>query len=330
MQRTEDPDRPLITFLLMTYNQERFVREAVAGAFAQTYSPLEILLSDDCSADRTFEVMSEMADSYRGPHKIVRNRNPRNLGIGAHVNRAVEIAGGELVVAAAGDDVSLGARTERIFEEWERSGGGACSIYSDAICIDPEGREVGRLFGGSTPSHARSVEEAVARGGVGVAGCTHAFTKKWFDVFGPLDRRVVAEDMVIPFRNLLLGCVLRLNEPLVRYRTHGGNISGLGRSRPTLAMRIREVENHESVYGSWESDLRLAAESGILPAGRAERAIRDLSGRRYWLDVEKRYYMANPVSGLGILIGSAMKSGNIVQPGKIIEKRVRTGRPDRG
>jgi len=48
--------KPLITFALFAYNQERFIREAVQGAFSQTYSPLEIIMSDDCSKDRTFDI----------------------------------------------------------------------------------------------------------------------------------------------------------------------------------------------------------------------------------------------------------------------------------
>ena len=44
--------RPLVTFYVIAYNQSRFVREAVESALAQTYSPLEILLSDDCSHGR--------------------------------------------------------------------------------------------------------------------------------------------------------------------------------------------------------------------------------------------------------------------------------------
>jgi glycosyltransferase involved in cell wall biosynthesis len=42
----------------------------VEGAFSQTYSPLEIILSDDCSSDRTFEIMEEMAREYQGPHLV--------------------------------------------------------------------------------------------------------------------------------------------------------------------------------------------------------------------------------------------------------------------
>lgn len=61
--------RPLVTFKLFAYNQEDYTREAVQGAFAQADEPLEIILSDDCSCDRTYQIMQEMAVAYRGPHQ---------------------------------------------------------------------------------------------------------------------------------------------------------------------------------------------------------------------------------------------------------------------
>ena len=89
-------ERPLISFALFTYNQEQFVREAVAAAFAQTYSPLEIILSDDSSKDSTFNIISEMVESYRGPHRVIVNRNPTNIGIGAHVNKVMGLMSADI------------------------------------------------------------------------------------------------------------------------------------------------------------------------------------------------------------------------------------------
>jgi glycosyltransferase involved in cell wall biosynthesis len=91
---TDSESKPLLTFAVCTYNQEVFVREAVEAAFAQTYSPLQIILSDDYSQDRTFEIMRTLAESYRGPHQVVLNCNPTNFGIGRHVNRLVELTRG--------------------------------------------------------------------------------------------------------------------------------------------------------------------------------------------------------------------------------------------
>lgn len=104
-------EKPLVTFALFAYNQEKYVREAVEGAFAQTYEPLEIILSDDCSTDRTFEVIQEMAAGYPGPHKLTVRQSPTNRGLGLHIKDVADLAQGEIIVVAAGDDVSLPNRT---------------------------------------------------------------------------------------------------------------------------------------------------------------------------------------------------------------------------
>src|SRR5882762_2416555 len=146
---TKSFQKPLLTFAVAAFNQERFVREAVEAAFAQTYSPLEIVLSDDCSKDRTFEIMREMAAAYRGPHKIVLNQNPVRKSIGGHVNRIVEISHGDLILAAAGDDVSLPDRTALVYHAWEEAERLPISIHSDVIQIDEHGKRIERRYEGS-------------------------------------------------------------------------------------------------------------------------------------------------------------------------------------
>ena len=70
--------KPLITFLVYSYNQENNIRKALDGALSQTYSPLEIIVSDDCSSDKTFDIIKEVTDAYQGPHKLIVNRNEKN------------------------------------------------------------------------------------------------------------------------------------------------------------------------------------------------------------------------------------------------------------
>jgi len=113
-RQESETDRPLVTFALFAYNQESFTREAMAGALAQTYSSLEIILSEDCSTDLTFKIIQEMADIYRGPHRVILSRNPINLNIGGHVAHVFDKASGEIIVATAGDDVSAPYRTATI------------------------------------------------------------------------------------------------------------------------------------------------------------------------------------------------------------------------
>lgn len=124
-------EKPLISFALFGHNQSEFIREAIESALSQTYSPLEIVFCDDCSSDNTFEIMSEMVRTYQGPHTVGVRRNQENLGLGRSINRVMEICRGELVVVAAGDDVSVPERTEKIYRAWEESERKATSIFCE-------------------------------------------------------------------------------------------------------------------------------------------------------------------------------------------------------
>jgi glycosyltransferase involved in cell wall biosynthesis len=78
---------PKVTVALISYNQENFIRAAAESCLSQDYrGSLEIIFSDDFSTDATFDIMTSIADSYRGPHKVVLRRNSKNVGIGMHYN----------------------------------------------------------------------------------------------------------------------------------------------------------------------------------------------------------------------------------------------------
>jgi hypothetical protein len=215
--------RPLITFALVAYNQERFIAEAVQGALSQTYSPLEILLSDDCSVDRTFEIIQQEIAGYAGPHKVMVRRNEWNLGLGEHINRVMEIAQGELIIAAAGDDVSVPERAEVLFDAYIGSDKRALSVFSNAVEIDERGA-IGGLVHDSPPSKDDLSLRRFSLRQASVSGATHAWHRRVFDEFGPMGAGVISEDAVIPFRSLLLGEVRYVDQPLVLRRHHDGNI----------------------------------------------------------------------------------------------------------
>ncbi len=213
----------LVTLGMLTFNQEQFIAEAFAGAVSQTYAPLEIVICDDCSTDGTFRVLQDLASRYTGEHTIRLYRNERNLGFAANLNRAMELAQAEFIVIAAGDDVSKPNRVRRLYEEHRASSGRALSIYSNAEVIDAEGRVDGLYLAGHG-QHTRTAAWMAEHNG-GVLGCTQAWHRSTFDVFGDLDVRVLREDLVIPFRASLLGEVRYVDEVLVQYRHHHSNIN---------------------------------------------------------------------------------------------------------
>ncbi|KPK78119.1 MAG: hypothetical protein AMJ79_00935 [Phycisphaerae bacterium SM23_30] len=217
-------DHPLISFVLLSYNHERFIGQAVQGALGQDYHPLEIIISDDASTDRSYEVIQKHLAGYKGGHTIHLRRNLKNSGyIGAHINRIMETARGELIIIAAGDDISLPERTQKIFEAFKDSQGQAMSIYSAMKIIDEQGREIG-LHG--YPLRGQENDwRVIARNGCRVSGCTHAWHRKVFDVFGPLMKETVFEDRAIPFRSCLLGKIAYIDQPLVLYRRHTQSVT---------------------------------------------------------------------------------------------------------
>jgi glycosyltransferase involved in cell wall biosynthesis len=251
--------KPLVTFVLGSYNQERFIREAVRGALAQTYSPLEIIFSDDCSQDRTFEVIQEEVAEYEGSHRILLNRNSRNLKQAGHVNRVMELAKGKLIVVAAGDDVSLPTRTEELVKVWENEK--VRAIHSNCIAIDDNGVEGAEVGPGIAPTW--SWQQMVKSGLAGGPGCTYAYDRTIFDTFGPLQEDVLSEDLVIPYRAALLGEIAYLDECLVKWRRHGANDS---KDRDdVLRMGLPQyvdsetvvTKRHKAAYENWLRDTRL-------------------------------------------------------------------------
>jgi glycosyltransferase involved in cell wall biosynthesis len=252
------PDqRPLLTFALIAYNQEQFIAEAVQGAFSQTYSPLEIILSDDCSPDRTFEIMQEMAAAYSGPHTIVLNRNEHNLGLIGHINRVMEMVQGELIVVAAGDDVSLPHRTKRICEEHIASGNKAVSLFSNAFVID-ETREIKGLLQRKRPKSNQLSFDHCAHSLISVHGSTHAWHRHVFEFFGPLNRDVGHEDVAISFRSGLIGEIRYIDEPLIYYRRHMDHLydkSGHLNFNKYREESIKKLERIKAIYSNRLDDL---------------------------------------------------------------------------
>lgn len=216
-----DSERPLLTVAVVGYAQESYIAAALRAALAQTYTPLEIIASDDCSPDGTYEVMRQVLAEYQGPHHVVLNRTPRNVGLARHVNIVVEIARGELIAIAAGDDISDPERMMMTWEAWRRSGGRALSIFGNAIIIDQHGREDG-LYG-APPRAEELTAMGLAESGGGVLGCTHSVHRSIFEIFGPLDPETHSEDIVLPFRAALLGTVEYVDVVMARYRLHDTN-----------------------------------------------------------------------------------------------------------
>jgi glycosyltransferase involved in cell wall biosynthesis len=213
-------DRPLVTFALFAYNQEQYIREAVEGAFSQTYEPLEIILSDDCSKDNTYKIMRNLAENYRGPHSLRLNRCPINLGTAAHVSAVFSLSRGKLFVVAAGDDISGQERVTKIVSAWNAQGQPPALIHSAMIQFEEGvGNDITLL-----PAKKRSLKsicslnQFVVEWRMPARGPNCAYSRDIFERFPQLTAGSVIEDLPLMVRSLALAQIIYIDESLVMAR----------------------------------------------------------------------------------------------------------------
>jgi glycosyltransferase involved in cell wall biosynthesis len=276
--------KPLITLVLFAYNQSHYVREAIAGVFAQTYSPLEIILSDDCSTDDTFAIMTEMAANYRGPHHIILNRNEANRGVGAHVNKAFSLASGRWIVTAASDDISDPGRCSRVVE--------LAALHPNAGAIGLGWRNInesGAPFPGKMLQRyldARCDSGLVPdwislfqSGDFGVWGMSAAWKTDLIHSWSPLPDESRQEDEIYSFRAALSGYeMILVPDVFASYRHHGSNASGFDNRTATPDMiEERRIGRARMNLGTWRFLRKELAGLRPLPSGlRSENARKQL------------------------------------------------------
>lgn len=207
------------SFVVLSYNQEAYVAEAVRAALAQEGPPLEIILSDDCSKDGTFQIMQEIAASYRGPHRVTVRRNETNLGLVRHFDMIFAMCEGDVMIVAWGDDTSMPDRAVRVREAFQD--GKAVLVHSHATCVDLDGREVPPSYLTADLVRGADLVTTAASGGL-FLGATGAYHRRLLQKYGPVSNPRAYEDLVYGFRAALEGGVRFVDRPLVRYRVGSG------------------------------------------------------------------------------------------------------------
>lgn len=223
---------PLVTFFIVSYNQEKYIAEAIDGALSQDYSNLEIIISDDCSTDRTWEIIQSKAADYKGPHKLILNRNEPNLGPREHFNKVLyELSNGEIIVMAAGDDISDPQRTRKCVD-FMISHPDVSSISCVSQLIYEDGTPYKQKpFDSLSKGHVSifTLRDYITLGLMINSGDSRVLRRKVIDSFPPL-KWSYSEDIFLFIRGFYVGDVALIHEPLVKYRQHENSIMGKERA----------------------------------------------------------------------------------------------------
>lgn len=99
-------DAPLVSIVVVTYNSEKYILETLESAKNQTYSPIELIVSDDCSSDSTCELVEQFIRENKAQFSSCQLiQTKENTGISGNCNRGIQASNGEWIKIIAGDDV---------------------------------------------------------------------------------------------------------------------------------------------------------------------------------------------------------------------------------
>lgn len=250
-------DRPLVTFALFSYNQEKYIQEAAEGALAQTYEPLEIIISDDHSTDSTFKIIKDIAAQYKGNHKIVIRQNTSNSGLNNHINKVVDIASGSFIVMAAGDDISEPHRTSTLVDAWIHNGKKDVAIQSGWTTIDDNSKytkEYSTRLNGAT----KGIKSYFSEDRTIIHGATGAYAINLFKKYSNLPENSSSEDKILSFRALLEDGIIGVTSLLVRYRIHDNSLTTHILPFTSHKKWVSRLDTEISTYNTHLNDLKIA------------------------------------------------------------------------
>ncbi len=104
--------KPLVSSIIIFFNAEKFLEEAIQSILAQTYTSWELLLVDDGSIDGSTTIAQRYA--AQNPNQIYYHDHPNHLncGKGASRNLGINKAKGELIAFLDADDIWLPNKLE--------------------------------------------------------------------------------------------------------------------------------------------------------------------------------------------------------------------------
>ncbi len=98
----------MISVIMPTYNDEKYICEAIDSILNQTYTNFEFIIINDGSTDKTEEIILSYDDS-----RIVYVKNEENLQIVKTLNKGIDLAKGKYIARMDADDISVSERFEK-------------------------------------------------------------------------------------------------------------------------------------------------------------------------------------------------------------------------
>ncbi len=214
-------ERPLVSIIINNYNYEQYLRAAIDSALSQVDQPVEVIVVDDGSTDKSREMIRSYSDRVT---PIFKN----NGGQASALNAGYACSRGEVIIFLDSDDVLLPETARRVTDVFLAKPNVSKVMYRMET-IDAAGRQTGVV------KPARHLP--LRSGDLGRQSVTFPFDMTWMPTSGnAFARRVLRQIFPIPEASFpiladfylshltpLFGPVVFLDEIGADYRIHGRN-----------------------------------------------------------------------------------------------------------
>lgn len=216
-------NQPLVTVLITTYNQERYIGKAIDSVLAQkTDFPFEVYISEDCGTDGTRAILQDYAARF--PDIIRLNLREQNAGISRNWYEGLCAARGQYVCTLEGDDWWRDDHKLQKQVDFLRAHPDYLAVSHTLLLTDDAGNTYGTL-----PDDPRILGRDATME-LFLAGVTYSCTACLVkNIFDPADKElydyVTANRSIADFALCMLyldkGRVFVMNEALSAYRVAG-------------------------------------------------------------------------------------------------------------
>ncbi|MFC4769940.1 glycosyltransferase [Effusibacillus consociatus] len=216
---------PKVSVIIPTYNQVDFVHETINSVLNQTYSNIEIIITDDGSTDGTQKVLQKYGSQH--PDKIKLVMSDKNTGIASNFNRGLNVVSGDFIAWLGGDDLMFSEKIEKQVELL-KSRPDAVGCCHDAEVFESDSGKILGLF-----SELYNGKRGLREGGIELLfdasylmlPSTMMIRSAAVPTHGFDDRLKYTNDWLFDIEVFRQGKCVVINEVLGKYRRHDNNIT---------------------------------------------------------------------------------------------------------
>lgn len=224
----------MISVCIATYNGEKYFRQQLESILSQLSADDEVIISDDGSKDGTLALI----ESFHDPRVRV-YKNEGKHGFVGNFNNAFQHVNGDYIFLSDQDDVWMPNKVDTVMKYLLN---GVDLVTHNAQFIDRDGKDLGSDYF----SHLHNKTDFWANfWKTRFLGCCMCFSRKVLDKCLPMPPEVKGHDFWIGMMALKHFNVKFIDDKLLCYRRHGGNVSSSGeKSNESWWYRIVEKRGY--------------------------------------------------------------------------------------